>query len=215
MKGILVTGTDTDVGKTWFMLKFGSLLKGKNRDFHFLKPVESGCIEPDESVVPKDATQFSRLENKPLNTICKFMFKAYASPPKAAKMENKTISLNQIIKFINENKDDSNECINIVEGCGGFFSPIANNKLTADLAAELRLPIVLVVKNALGCINHTLLTIKSIEELKLDLKLIILNNINKDTPLDNFEELSGFTDIPIIKLGYNENLNPKVLEYLD
>jgi len=54
-----------------------------------------------------------------------------------------------------------------------------------------------------------------IKKLKLDLKLIILNNINKDTPLDNFEELSQFTNIPIIKLGYNEGLNPKVLEYLD
>ena len=215
MKGILVTGTDTDVGKTWFMLKFGSLLKEKNRNFHFLKPVESGCIEPDGRVVPKDATQFSRLEDKPLSTICEFMFKAYVSPPKAAKMENKTISLNQIIKFLNENKNDNDDCINIVEGCGGFYSPIANNKLTADLATELKIPIVLVVKNALGCINHTLLTIQSIKKLKLDLKLIILNNINKDTPLDNFEELSQFTNIPIIKLGYNEGLNPKVLEYLD
>tara|TARA_B100000965_G_scaffold222841_1_gene186468 strand:- start:216 stop:863 length:648 start_codon:yes stop_codon:yes gene_type:complete len=215
MKGILVTGTDTDVGKTWFMLKFGSLLKEKNRNFHFLKPVESGCIEPDGSIIPKDATKFSKLENKSLNTICEFMFKAYASPPKAAKMENRTISLEQIVKFIKENKDDKNDCINIVEGCGGFYSPIANNKLTADLASELRLPVMLVVKNALGCINHTLLTIQSIKERKLDLRLIILNNISKETPLDNFEELSQFTDIPIVKLGYNEKLNSEVLKYLD
>ena len=73
----------------------------------------------------------------------------------------------------------------------------------------------LVVKNALGCINHTLLTIQSIKERKLDLRLIILNNISKETPLDNFEELSQFTDIPIVKLGYNEKLNSEVLKYLD
>ena len=42
MRGFLVTGTDTDVGKTWFMLKFGALLERENQGFHFLKPVESG-----------------------------------------------------------------------------------------------------------------------------------------------------------------------------
>ena len=43
MKGFLITGTDTDVGKTWFMLKFGELLIKNKTEFHFLKPVESGC----------------------------------------------------------------------------------------------------------------------------------------------------------------------------
>ena len=66
MKGFLVTGTDTDVGKTWFMLKFGELLIKNKLKFHFLKPVESGCEEPNNSIIPKDATQFSILENVPL-----------------------------------------------------------------------------------------------------------------------------------------------------
>ena len=62
MKGFLVTGTDTDVGKTWFMLKFGELLKEHKLKFHFLKPVESGCEEPNGDIIPKDAMQFSKLE---------------------------------------------------------------------------------------------------------------------------------------------------------
>ena len=211
MKGFLVTGTDTDVGKTWFMLKFGELLIEKGIKFHFLKPVESGCEEPNNSLIPKDAMKFSELEKVSLDKICKYMFKAYASPPKAAQMENKNIELDDIIKFIENNKYN-NSSFNIVEGCGGFFSPIANKKLTADLAVQLNLPIILVVKNTLGCINHTLLSIQSIKNLGLEIKFIILNNISKNTPLDNFEELSNYTDIPIFKLGYNENLSPIVLE---
>lgn len=211
MKGFLVTGTDTDVGKTWFMLKFGELLIEKGIKFHFLKPVESGCEEPNNSLIPKDAMKFSELEKVSLDKICKYMFKAYASPPKAAQMENKNIELNDIIKFIENNKYN-NSSFNIVEGCGGFFSPIANKKLTADLAVQLNLPIILVVKNTLGCINHTLLSIQSIKNLGLEIKFIVLNNISKNTPLDNFEELSNYTDIPIFKLGYNENLSPIVLE---
>ena len=211
MKGFLVTGTDTDVGKTWFMLKFGELLIEKGIKFHFLKPVESGCEEPNNSLIPKDAMKFSELEKVSLDKICKYMFKAYASPPKAAQMENKNIELDDIIKFIENNKYN-NSSFNIVEGCGGFFSPIANKKLTADLAVQLNLPIILVVKNTLGCINHTLLSIQSIKNLGLEIKFIVLNNISKNTPLDNFEELSNYTDIPIFKLGYNENLSPIVLE---
>ena len=211
MKGFLVTGTDTDVGKTWFMLKFGELLIEKGIKFHFLKPVESGCEEPNNTLMPKDAMKFSELEKVSLDKICKYMFKAYASPPKAAQMENKNIELNDIIKFIENNKYN-NSSFNIVEGCGGFFSPIANKKLTADLAVQLNLPIILVVKNTLGCINHTLLSIQSIKNLGLEIKFIVLNNISKYTPLDNFEELSNYTDIPIFKLGYNENLSPIVLE---
>lgn len=211
MKGFLVTGTDTDVGKTWFMLKFGELLIEKGIKFHFLKPVESGCEEPNNTLMPKDAMKFSELEKVSLDKICKYMFKAYASPPKAAQMENKNIELDDIIKFIENNKYN-NSSFNIVEGCGGFFSPIANKKLTADLAVQLNLPIILVVKNTLGCINHTLLSIQSIKNLGLEIKFIVLNNISKNTPLDNFEELSNYTDIPIFKLGYNENLSPIVLE---
>ena len=211
MKGFLVTGTDTDVGKTWFMLKFGELLIEKGIKFHFLKPVESGCEELNNTLMPKDAMKFSELEKVSLDKICKYMFKAYASPPKAAQMENKNIELNDIIKFIENNKYN-NSSFNIVEGCGGFFSPIANKKLTADLAVQLNLPIILVVKNTLGCINHTLLSIQSIKNLGLEIKFIVLNNISKNTPLDNFEELSNYTDIPIFKLGYNENLSPIVLE---
>jgi len=215
MKGFLVTGTDTDVGKTWFMLKFGELLIKNKLKFHFLKPVESGCEEPNNNIIPKDATRFSILENVPLNKICKFMFKAYASPPRAAKMENKEIELDNIIDFINKNKCDDKDCINIVEGCGGFFSPIANNKLTSDLAVELNLPIILVVKNTLGCINHTLLSIQAIEKLGLKIKFIILNDINKKTILDNFNELSNFTNIPVFRLSYNEEINSKIINYIN
>ena len=67
---------------------------------------------------------------------------------------------------------------NLIEGCGGFFSPIAKGKLSSDLAVELNLPVILVVKNILGCINHTLMSLKSIENLNLvqlqGLKIIYL-----------------------------------------
>ena len=104
MKGFFITGTDTDVGKTWFMLKFGELLIENNIKFHYLKPVESGCEIINNQPTPNDALQFSKLENVSLDKICKYKFKAYASPPKAAQLENREIELKNIIKFIESNK---------------------------------------------------------------------------------------------------------------
>ena len=214
MKGFLITGTDTDVGKTWFMLKFGELLKEHKLKFHFLKPVESGCGEPNGDIIPKDAMQFSKLEGVSLSKICKFMFKAYASPPRAAKLESKDIEINDIIDFIEENKIDDDDCLNLVEGCGGFFSPIANKKLTSDLAVKVNLPVILVVNNTLGCINHSLLSIQAIESLGLNIKFIILNDLNEIVPLDNFNELSSYTSIPVFRLKYNEKADSNLINFL-
>ena len=214
MKGFLITGTDTDVGKTWFMLKFGELLKEHKLKFHFLKPVESGCGEPNGDIIPKDAMQFSKLEGVSLSKICKFMFKAYASPPRAANLENKDIEINDIIDFIEENKIDDDDCLNLVEGCGGFLSPIANKKLTSDLAVKVNLPVILVVNNTLGCINHSLLSIQAIESLGLNIKFIILNDLNEIVPLDNFNELSSYTSIPVFRLKYNEKADSNLISFL-
>ena len=214
MKGFLITGTDTDVGKTWFMLKFGELLKEHKLKFHFLKPVESGCGEPNGDIIPKDAMQFSKLEGVSLSKICKFMFKAYASPPRAANLESKDIEINDIIDFIEENKIDDDDCLNLVEGCGGFLSPIANKKLTSDLAVKVNLPVILVVNNTLGCINHSLLSIQAIESLGLNIKFIILNNLNEIVPLDNFDELSSYTSIPVFRLKYNEKADSNLINFL-
>ena len=214
MKGFLITGTDTDVGKTWFMLKFGELLKEHKLKFHFLKPVESGCGEPNGDIIPKDAMQFSKLEGVSLSKICKFMFKAYASPPRAAKLESKDIEINDIVDFIEENKIDDDDCLNLVEGCGGFLSPIANKKLTSDLAVKVNLPVILVVNNTLGCINHSLLSIQAIESLGLNIKFIILNDLNEIVPLDNFNELSSYTSIPVFRLKYNEKADSNLINFL-
>jgi dethiobiotin synthetase len=59
-----------------------------------------------------------------------------------------------------------------------------------------------------------LLSIEAIKNLGLEVKFIILNDINEEIPLDNFDELSNFTDIPIFRLGYNKDLDSNLMKYL-
>jgi len=77
------------------------------------------------------------------------------------------------------------------------------------------LPVIIVVKNILGCINHTLLSIQAVKNSGLSVRFIVLNNINEETVLDNYKELSQFTKIPIIRLGFNQALDSTLLNYIN
>jgi dethiobiotin synthetase len=66
----------------------------------------------------------------------------------------------------------------LVEGAGGWLVPITTTQTIADLAARLSLPVVLVVANRLGCINHTLLTLESIRARGLHCPGIVLNTLS-------------------------------------
>ena len=70
------------------------------------------------------------------------------------------------------------------------------------------------VNNTLGCINHSLLSIQAIESLGLNIKFIILNDLNEIVPLDNFNELSSYTSIPVFRLKYNEKADSNLINFL-
>ena len=83
----------------------------------------------------------------------------------------------------------------------------------SDLAKKLDIPIILVIKNKLGCINHTLLTIEMIESLKLNLKLIIFNRFNKEDD-SHFEELKDFVKNYDIYNWQGQDFHPEILKKL-
>ncbi|MEI8313507.1 MAG: ATP-dependent dethiobiotin synthetase BioD, partial [Verrucomicrobiota bacterium] len=89
----------------------------------------------------------------------------------------------------------------LVEGAGGWLVPIADRTLVADLAVALDLPVIVVVADRLGCINHTLLTIESIRARGLECRGIILNSLPRESAeadLGNRQMLEEFTDVPVL-----------------
>jgi dethiobiotin synthetase len=99
----------------------------------------------------------------------------------------------------------------LVEGAGGFYSPIASDGFNKTLAIKLGYPIILVVGNQLGCINHTLLSIEAIEASGLTLLAIVVNHLQ---PEDFSQGLAQFTHYPIFSVAYNPSLKPVILEPL-
>lgn len=201
MKGIFVTGTDTSVGKTWVGEHLIKALVDNGLDVVPRKPVESGwadnVLETDAWILASAASKLDELDK-----ICPHHFKTPVSPVRAAEIERKSISLSLL-------KDQCLADIKpkqflYVEGAGGFYSPLCSDGLNADLASELKLPVLLVVANRLGCINHALLTVEAIKQRKLTLQAIVLNdNYPKQSSpdMDNLADLKKLFKYPIISIG--------------
>lgn len=204
-KGFFVTGTDTEIGKTHVSACIGhSLVKAGLKTIPY-KPIASGCIRQNNNSLLSEDALFLQQACQSLYTleqICPYRFEAAISPQQAISQANEHISINDLAsKIIFEKK-----AITLVEGAGGFYSPIASDGLNSDLAKQLGLPIILVVGDRLGCINHALLSIDAIRNAGLNLKAVVINQLRPDSYYSS--GLQDFTDAPIYHTPYQTQLTP-------
>jgi len=94
----------------------------------------------------------------------------------------------------------------LVEGAGGFYSPLAEDGLNADLAMALQLPVLLVAEDTLGVLNQVLLNKEAIKARGLDLVAVVLNSLNrdKDGHMDNAADLRQLLSCPVYVQQYND-----------
>ncbi len=196
MNGVFVTGSNTEVGKTTVSVEIIKRLS-KKRKIVARKPVETDCELVDGSYVPKDAVKLNEAcaSGESLNQVCPYCFELEASPEKASLEFGKNLSLDDLIYACN---DGVGEHFVFVEGAGGFYSPIADNALNSDLAVQLNLPVIIVVKDELGAISQALLTINAVLSKKLQVAFVVLNEIEQNT-LSNLKALNSYTDVPVLK----------------
>nr|VFJ66100.1 MAG: dethiobiotin synthetase [Candidatus Kentron sp. FM]VFJ77479.1 MAG: dethiobiotin synthetase [Candidatus Kentron sp. FM]VFK17529.1 MAG: dethiobiotin synthetase [Candidatus Kentron sp. FM] len=160
--GIFVTGTDTDVGKTWVSLGIMAALQGAGISTIAMKPVASGCLPTEQGLRNDDAERLMAQSSVPLpyELVNPFAFEPAIAPHIAAAEAGRTISLEKIESCYHTLTGLAQCCV--VEGAGGWLVPLTDTETAADLVARLGLPIILVVGIRLGCINHTLLSVESI-----------------------------------------------------
>lgn len=210
-KGLFITGTDTDVGKTYITIQIIRQLQAIAAPIKVRKPIESGC-EPKNNgeLHPADgyALWQANDECESLSTVTPFRFEPAIAPNRAAALSQKTIN-NKDLKAACLHQVDDNDFL-IVEGAGGFYSPLSSDGLNVDLAIALNLNIVLVVKDQLGCINHTLLTLSAINKAELNCVAIILNLSSKQAieTYAHLLEIRKFTQLPVFSCYKNAQLEP-------
>lgn len=178
MLNIFVTGTDTDIGKTFITAGLAATMQSLGYSTCVYKPVQSGAIEKKGFMQAPDLAFVKNIDPY-LNTYSSYLLKEPTSPLVAAELENITIDKN-VIKKDYENISKDYDCT-IVEGAGGLMVPIAPNFLVIDMIKMLNLPVVIVIRPDLGTVNHTLLTINQAVSAGINVRGVIINNLPENT----------------------------------
>jgi dethiobiotin synthetase len=168
--GLVILGTDTAAGKTTFACGLLRLAHRMALAPVPYKPIETGC-DP----VPQDALSLlfaSRRVDLTPTDICPLQLRAPVAPALAASMAGLTLSLPEMIQTAHRLARRGQ--LLVVETAGGLLCPYGPGFTSADLAAALALPIVLVAPNRLGTINHTALAIAELQRRRLPLAALVL-----------------------------------------
>ncbi len=154
-----LTGTDTDVGKTHVACALLHRARRAGRTAVGLKPVAAGTDErgDNDDVLRLRAASSLQLPADIVNPYC---FAPAIAPHIAAAEDGVEIDFDRIAETVRSARQQADFVI--VEGAGGFCVPFGIDRNGADLAAQLQLPVILVVGMRLGCLNHALLTAEAI-----------------------------------------------------
>ena len=206
MRGVFVTGTDTGVGKTVVGCALLGVLAERGLHLAVRKPVESGCEARGDGLHPADGDALRQAAGarEPLDAVTPLRLRHALSPERAAALEGVTLDRARLLAAC-EGVDTADFVL--VEGAGGFLSPLAADALNADLAAALGLPLLVVVADRLGCINHALLTIEAIERRGLTVAAVVVNaaDAEVDADMTNRDDLARRLPHPVLAFGHGED----------
>lgn len=194
MKSVLITGTDTGVGKTIICRHLAAYMQEKGVNVITQKWVQTGYDQTDDikDHMLKPLPVWNQI--KDIDVLrAPYRLKHPASPHLAATLGGVEVD----IKIIEESHTRLCEYFDLVlvEGSGGVLVPLNEKILLADLAARLKMAVVIVVSNKLGCINHTLLTVEALRIREIKILGLIFNRMN-----DNGDETILRENIRIISL---------------
>ena len=200
---LLVTGTDTGVGKTWVTALIVRQLLAEGHRTGVYKPACSGAeTRPDgtsfwpDLEVLREATggQWS------LDEICPQRFQQPLAPPVAARLEGRTVD-SQLLRSAARRWDGLVDLL-VIEGVGGLLCPLTEEETVADLAASLEAPLLIVARAGLGTINHTLLTVEMAASRGLKVAGVLLN---EEVPAEdpeagesNLREIAARCTVPML-----------------
>jgi len=183
MTRYFISGIGTDVGKTFVSAILTEALKAD-----YWKPIQ--CGTEDGSDREKVSKLVSNKESKFFDEVYKFS--EPLSPHFAAEKTNKTISMDNIVPPAGNNPL-------VIEGAGGLLVPLNKENYVVDIASKVDAEIILVCRNYLGCINHSLLSIDYLLRNQLKLKGIVLNGYFEPavkSAIVNFANVQVIAEIP-------------------
>lgn len=189
MTSLYVLGTDTDVGKT---VVSAGLLAASPRSTRYWKPVQTGG---------DDAAEVRRLSGVQPERVLPpvYSFEYALSPHLAAEKSNVIIDE----KRLEEAKRDAESTSCLMEAAGGLYVPFSRSWLQWDWLRRWKIPAVLVARDRVGAINHTLLTLSACREAGIRIALVVLNRRTKD--VGNREAIAAFGKVDVEVIDEKES----------
>lgn len=202
MSVLLVTGTDTGVGKTWVSCGVLRAARAAGLRVAARKPAETGC-DPDEhgDLVGIDAVALHAAAgaDEPLDAVCPVRLPAPLAPSFAARRAGVTIDVRATVAACRNRARDVD--LLLVEGAGGLLVPLVERYTFADLAHELGARLLLVVGARLGAINHALLSLEVAAARGLPVAGFVVNHFSTTNDLATgtlASSLRELTDVPLL-----------------
>jgi len=187
--GYFVTGTDTNVGKTYVASMLARRARSKGLRVFAFKPLETGC---QESLGADQRALVEAAGGWQTDLLCGVVqLRRAAAPRVAAREEKRAIDLLQLRSTMEDGARQSD--LTIVEGAGGWRVPITDDVDIAALARQVGLPLLVVARAGLGTINHSLLTIEAVERDRCHVAAFVMSrrpDEDRDFALENLEEVS-------------------------
>ena len=198
MKRWFITGTDTEIGKTFVACALIRHLTGQGFSVAGMKPVASGCEKTAEGLRNDDALGLIEAANValPYNVVNPYAFEPAIAPHIAAKEAGQSIDIDRISAIAATIEAD----YLVVEGVGGWCVPLGESGMLVELAKATADEVIIVVGMRLGCINHALLTAAQVMRDGMVLKGWIANHVDPDMQAqsENISTLQALMPAPML-----------------
>ncbi|HYQ06719.1 MAG TPA: dethiobiotin synthase [Xanthobacteraceae bacterium] len=203
MTAIFITGTGTEVGKTFVAASLIRHLRQLGRSVEAIKPVVSG-FDPERSATSDPGLLLQALgfpATLPnIERISPWRFRAPISPDAAARREGLRIDVDEVVAFCRSAVEQRQEIL-LIEGVGGIMVPLDEQRTILDVMMALRLPLILVAGSYLGTISHTLTALDALFRRDMSLLAIIVSETPGATvPLEETVAAIGRFADPVIGL---------------
>jgi dethiobiotin synthase len=190
IRGVFVTGTDTDVGKTVVSALLVRALRERGAPVSALKPFATGEDGPGADA--RALAEAAGHEPRVFQT-----FLTPAAPERAAIEGGATVDVGAAIRWVLAQPGTL-----VVEGVGGFEVPLDRTHRVSDFARALALPVVVVARNRLGVLSHTLLTVDAVTRAGLHVQSVVLNDANDAGPLLDWNAADLAHRVPrLVRIG--------------
>jgi dethiobiotin synthetase len=212
MRGLFVTGTDTEVGKSVVAAALVAALAARGTPVGAFKPVVTGLDDAPEPGKPHDDELLAACAGMTPAEVAPYRFGPAVSPHLAAELAGVSIDPNMLLDTARANGEGR---ILIAEGVGGLLVPLTvSGTLVLDLVVDLGLPLVVVARPGLGTINHTLLTLRVARAAGIEVRGVVMTPWpTQPTPMEssNLATVEAFGDVRVTGLPHLSGFSPPSL----